>query len=384
MNPPPPALAPFQSGKRLKSSEPDFQVTCKCDDKEKTFDCHSFALARNSKYFDSLIVSNMSESTNKSVTLEDVSPDVFELALEIVEDPSKARKVTAPEILKVVEFYNRFEFTSGLKVAEDALTIFLEKWIKNRKKRNPTPEQMGMIIKTMLFAEEANLQKLIQISIEFVKEKLHFNQRNTEWSVFTQVNLERMQSFLVKHPECLEKYFSEHNWSALAGHRPSVDAPYFPPLVAEHFQRRSMYESVLKKCDVKLRCTFRVTNPSGTRTNNHTILLKMRYSGGPEVFMFQLEDNHSVFNGVSVFHNWYVTGPHFGTKYNIFDWFIAVSGQERERPFYSNLVFPNTSQLQFPPTGTSNNSCWICLNPPGEENMSTVSVVGMQLVWNNS
>ena len=102
------------------------------------------------------------------------------------------------------------------------------------------------------------------------------------------------------------------------------------------------------------------------------------------MFMFQLEDNHSVFNGVSVFHNWYVTGPHFGTKYNIFDWFIAVSGQERERPFYSNLVFPNTSQLQFPPTGTSNNSCWICLNPPGEENMSTVSVVGMQLVWNNS
>jgi hypothetical protein len=100
---------PSYRSKQLRLSSPDLTIVCSKDDEEKKpFDCHSLIMAGHSKYFDSLLSSEMQESITKEVTLENVSPAVFEQGMRYLENPSQAMTVSVEEILQVAPFYNRF------------------------------------------------------------------------------------------------------------------------------------------------------------------------------------------------------------------------------------------------------------------------------------
>jgi hypothetical protein len=190
--------------KRIKSSEPDLSIIFRNDDgKEVTQEYHSVPMALHSNYFDTLLSSGMREMESKSVTLDDVDPQLFELAVEILEDPLKSASVTAEEILKVTPFYNRFEFTKGLKLAESVLIRFIDGWKEEEKTKTPSLLEMEMILSTIMISMEANLLALIEKSQKFL-EFTFLNVGSSCFDIFDEDCLVKIKPFLVEYSEeCL-------------------------------------------------------------------------------------------------------------------------------------------------------------------------------------
>ena len=186
--------------KRIKLSDPDLAVVCRSEkNKEETLHYHSVAMALHSSYFDNLLTSGMQESSTKTVTLGDVDPKEFRLAIEILENPLKATKTTAQECMNVASIYNRFAFSKGLELVESILCDYLDQWTK-QKKKSPSPAQMKVIGDAILFSQEANLEKLIEKSQNFIKTKI-VQEDCHGMGLFQESFIEKMKPFLEEHKE---------------------------------------------------------------------------------------------------------------------------------------------------------------------------------------
>ena len=252
------------STKRLKYSEPDLEITCKGrDGSEKTFERYSSVMAWNSKYFDTLLASEMQESITKQVTLEDVSPETFELAMELIDDMACASKASVTDFVKVASFYNRFDFQNGLKRCIKALVEFMELWHKNLneeppfKSLPPKKGEMENILATICIAAETEAQELVQICIQFLSRKFF-----THPSLFDADRLRRIQGFLVNHEICLESFFIRYYDRPGYG-RPDANDPEFPNRLAGKLQStefsrclESMYFHLCLKVAGKKKKTF--------------------------------------------------------------------------------------------------------------------------------
>ena len=361
--------------KRLKSSEPDFEVTCKADgEEEKTFQCHSFSLAFQSKYFDSLLVSNMSEAESKKVTLEDVSPEVFELALEIVQDPVKTLAATPEEILKVVRFYDRFDFTSGLKVAETVLGKFIDGWIERQGQRNPKPTEMRMIIQVIKLSEESQgMEALVQKSKDFIKKSLAYDSSGHVAGIFTEDNVTAIQGFLASNEDCLEDFFRRFSRGTDAF--PPLSTVDFPKILAGQIRLRSKGDDLLKT-GVKLKCTFHVkweSGEDGVEFDEKSVILKARPSSFAGGVLFALE-GHSEFE-VWVFQDSDWSDEKMGKMYDCFDWYVLVRCQGSQESEQAEFAFPYSGHSHLPPTGEG----WVSLFPGGDS--ATVSLVSIEPIW---
>ena len=195
--------------KRLKSSEPDLSIVCRCDGNEETLHYHSVAMAIHSNYFDSLLASGMEESESKTVTLDGVNPDTFQKAIGILEDPSMALTASPTTIMTVAPLYNRFEFKNGLKLVETILGKYMDDWTKQKGKL-PTASEKKLIGDSILFSQEANLETLTQKAISFVKEKLKFSDSAVAHAIFDQQFIQSIAPFLEENrAACLTDFFSE-------------------------------------------------------------------------------------------------------------------------------------------------------------------------------
>ena len=223
--------------KRLKYSEPDLQITCKGKDgSEKTFHRYGAVMAWNSKYFDTLLASEMQESITKKVTLEDVSPETFELAMELIDDMGRASKATVTDFVEVASFYNRFDFENGLKRCISALVEFMK--LRTAKlhnltyvlsKRLPKKEEMENILATICIAADTEEAELVQICIEFLRDKLMSH------SVLFDVDrIRRIQGFFVNNEECLDRFF--RRFYSANYERPDISDPDFPSRLAGKLQ----------------------------------------------------------------------------------------------------------------------------------------------------
>ena len=220
------------STKRLKYSEPDLEITCKGrDGSEKTFERYSSVMAWNSKYFDTLLASEMQESITKKVTLEDVSPDTFELAMELIDDMARAGKATVTDFLKVA----RFDFRNGLNRCITALVEFMELWHGNllgfEKNRSfPKKGDMENIIATICIAAETDEERLVDTCKRFLNSTLC-----SQASIFDVDRIRRIQGFLVNHEErCLNRFF--RRYYSLSYERPDISDPEFPRRLAGKLQ----------------------------------------------------------------------------------------------------------------------------------------------------
>ena len=360
--------------KRLKSSEPDFEVTCKADgEEEKTFQCHSFSLAFQSKYFDSLLVSNMSEAESKKVTLEDVSPEVFELALEIVQDPVKTLAATPEEILKVVSFYDRFDFTSGLKVAETVLGKFIDGCMERQSERNRKPTEMRIIIQVIKLSEKLQgVEALVQKSKDFIKKTLTCESSSRVAGIFTEDNVTAIQGFLVSNEDCLEEFFS--TFGGGNDGFPPLRTVEFPKIFAGHFRLRSKGND-LPRAGVKIKCTFHVKRESGgEQFDEKSVILKARHDNHAGAFMFSLE-GYSEFNMVEVFQDSDSSNEAMGKMYECFDWYVVVRCKGSHPAEQAEFVFPYSGHSHLPPNGKG----WVSLFADGDS--STVSLVSIEPIW---
>ena len=195
------------SNKRLKSAEPDLSIVCRFDGKEETIQVHSQIIANHSNYFDTLLASGMEESGTKTVTLDDVDPNLFRSSIEILEDPESILTVSAEDMMKVAPLYNRFEFKKGLVLAENILAKFLDEWTQQEDK-TPVPPELKLIGDVILFSDESNLESLIEKSIQFIKAKLDWNKPKS-LKIFQMSFLQRICSFLLQNKEaCLADFLS--------------------------------------------------------------------------------------------------------------------------------------------------------------------------------
>ena len=203
-----PELLP-PSRKRVRISDPDLKIICKGEqDDKKAFMCHSVVMATHSGYFDALLSTGMRESAEKKVVLDDVSPEVFEKAMSLVEDPLTPHDLGAEDALVVASFYNRFDFTGGMKLVTSVLGKILDHWAKTTS-RAPLRQEKDLLIETILFAEESSSPELIQECIKFLTVK--FCQKDAcGMGLFEVEDIKKLHHFLVHEGrECVEEFYDE-------------------------------------------------------------------------------------------------------------------------------------------------------------------------------
>jgi hypothetical protein len=171
------------SQKRIRASEPDLTVVVKGETEhdavngldfsmEETFQYHSVILATQSTFFDALLDSQMKESIDKRVTLEE-DPFLWEEAMEYIEEPLAARKVEAEDILKVAHIYDKYGFTQGMKLFEMILCEKIsELKQKPLRKENVDEESVNLIIESTLLAKRGAAKDLLDKGVVFLTSRL--------------------------------------------------------------------------------------------------------------------------------------------------------------------------------------------------------------------
>ena len=259
------------TNKRLKYSKPDLQITCKgIDGSEKTFERYGAVMAWNSKYFDALLASEMQESITKKVTLEDVSPETFEIAMELLDDMSRASEATVTDFVKVASFYNRFDFQNGLNRCIGALVEFMKLW--RGKGENPKKGDMENIIATICIAAETESEGLVQISSEFLSRNFISHS-----PLFDVDRIRRIHGFIMNNrEECLNSFFRQHfsrNYE-----RPDVSDSEFPSRLAGKLQSLEFFDCLkIESFRIGLRVEVRGTQKL-VEDNNFTLRnFRIRY-----------------------------------------------------------------------------------------------------------
>ena len=193
-------------------------------------------MAWHSNYFDTLLASGMEEPITKQVTLEDVSPETFELAMELIDDMGRASKATVADFLKVASFYNRFDFQNGLDRCISALVEFMESMDEKRRidKKGrfiPTKGEMENMLATICVAAETEADRLVEICSTILSRVISFVASEYVWNVD---RIRRIQGFLVNHKECMTDFFVQHP----AYERLDFSDPEFPNRLAGKVQSR--------------------------------------------------------------------------------------------------------------------------------------------------
>ena len=206
-------LLPPRSRKKLKSSDCDLTIKLKWSkgeqQQQKSYEVHSVIMACHSEYFDSLLKSGFSEAQSKIVILENVAPHVFELAMELLEDPVKASVATIEQIVQVTPFYNRFLFTKGMEFAKAIMLSYMEGHRKNElngilglKTKPFSSRDLDRIIDVILIADETDgLEEIKELGIKYIDD--HFDGRDNPLRLasFTLEHWRRLHRFLVANFE---------------------------------------------------------------------------------------------------------------------------------------------------------------------------------------
>ena len=213
------------SRKKLKSSDCDLTIKLKFNSSsssegeqgedpaaagtstEKSYEVHSVVMASHSGYFDSLLDSGLSEAQSKMVTLENVEPEVFELALELLEDPVKASSVTIEQIIQVAPFYNRFLFAKGLELAKSVMLSYMNEQSKvnqtaqDFKTKTISTRDLDRIIDVILIADEiADLEEIKELGIKYLRDQFGYV-LPTRLATFTLEHWQRLHRFIVANFE---------------------------------------------------------------------------------------------------------------------------------------------------------------------------------------
>jgi hypothetical protein len=84
------------------------------DEAKKEYEMYSQVLSKLSTFVDTALSINMRGKETKSIVFNDVTPEIFELAIKIEEDSFAARSMKLEDAIKVVLFYHMYEFPTGL------------------------------------------------------------------------------------------------------------------------------------------------------------------------------------------------------------------------------------------------------------------------------
>ena len=198
-----PARDEEPTAKRLRSSDPDLQVVVKFtgdDGKvvEKEYAMYAGVLAGMSKFVDAMLAAPMKENNDGKVVLEDVSPEVFEAALKFEQDTTAARNMTAEDAVKVLEFYDKFEFTGGLHLCNVVLNEYFQQQLDLGFKK--PPDNLNLLIEAIMLAEQCNLPEALKNGVLYMHKKMCSGQTEYPFggTMFTKEHIKKLQPLFVK------------------------------------------------------------------------------------------------------------------------------------------------------------------------------------------
>ena len=323
-------------------------MTCKFNGRERTFSCHSLVMELMSGYFEILLATEMRESIEKKVTLDDVDPDIFELGMSLLEDPAKAIEASVEDALKVASFYDRFQFKSGMKAVEAILGKFLDKWVEKGCKENPTCKEFELIVQTIVFADKGNIEWLGEKAANFVKKKTAVEDV-LGIGLFTEESIERLHHFLVKHPDCVEHLLGD-DWKSF-GNVPDIKDPSFPSKFHHRLCRYINLDS-MRSSGITISVCFSFTDEYGNRTDERIAFEVLDLPRNTIRFRIKDEGTTSEsFLDAELFpFNKKVDGDGYGhgvlNTFQDLDWFMYVE----LRDTYIEFVSPFSKSLTLPPT----------------------------------
>jgi hypothetical protein len=262
-----------EENKRLRLMEPDLEITCKSsgeggdtvgqdDGSEtsssttKTYHYHSVVMANYSKYFDTSLTSGLEESITKKFVLEDVAPETFELAMSLLEDPSKANAATPDLVAQVAPFYNRFMFDSGTKLVEAVLLKLITEWTTDEQAaKTPKPFELDQIAGAIKYAHDTNHEAMLEKSKRFWLQRIGS-------SIWDHRHLRKIQKFIIQR--CAEinhdyffKWFNHEVNEISENQERLLNDPDFPAYLMRKFAIQNYaFENIKSHPKIKVHVFF--------------------------------------------------------------------------------------------------------------------------------
>jgi hypothetical protein len=225
--------------------------------KEKTFHCHSVSMRIQSKYFDSMLSSGMKKASEKKVFLDGVDPEIFELAMELLEEfqPETKNIVMdkdgAKRVLQIAEFYYAYEFMRGLQEAAKYLAIYIGAEFGKKKGTVEQAEEFDFIATVIVLVMDASLkdETLVEACIEAVKRAISRENSYGFGIVKDEVVLQKLHRFLIQNCEqVLYEFNFDENLNATTGiqfelDKELVEKPEYPSILYRQLKlhREAMY-----------------------------------------------------------------------------------------------------------------------------------------------
>ena len=125
---------------------------------EKEYLLYQVVLAKHSKFVDTTLSVDMKEKQTKTIVFKDVTPEVFEKALEYLESPTAAREATPLDILQVVQFYHMYEFPEGLEFSEHVLKDYFDQETQSML----APKHLQFLVDAVSLSDHLKLEKALK------------------------------------------------------------------------------------------------------------------------------------------------------------------------------------------------------------------------------
>ena len=349
--------------------DPDLTITCRCRDgdsvKEKSIQCHSAFFAMNSSYFDALLSSEMEEAASKHVTLEDVDPESFHLAMTLLEKFDHS-STELEDLLKVASIYNRFQFVKGTKCVQSRIDVYLQTF--SLDELFVLPSDLDTIIDCALVADEASMQgetitkTEVILSVQLEQDLLDGRK------YFTLNQLRRLQPFLVARPHLVRDVLNEIRMTRFQ--RPDTSSTDFPEFL-HSVAIESANCRMIRNAGLKTRIDFRIS-PSSERLSTGLVRgeeIELTTKEGEVPLVLHTQNFHQDANSRLTY---YVRLCRFGSRTRDFrqcdhedlremDWCVHVFVYDNvaERSKRHFLAFlPNSKGHLLPPVSTHE---WVSL-----------------------
>lgn len=201
---------------------------------QKEYDVYGQVLAKHSKFVDTSLSVEMQEREKRELVFHGCAPETFELAIKVVENPHIARRMTAEDALKVVRFYDKYEFSGGLLLCDDILEEFLAKNYQGKLDQSPRDEDtFDHLVMASAAANDCNLKGATEKSIQFVRDVL--SQRDN-------------RKFRVDHVRQLHAHLIRHEATRLAAYmdvtKEEIESPLFPKFFVTWHSNTHAKESI--------------------------------------------------------------------------------------------------------------------------------------------
>lgn len=365
---------------RRRVAAPDLEITVKAPGSSsdiaagvnpkdtKTFTYNSTVMAFFFGYFDGLLSSGMSESETKQVTLEDMDPDTFEMAVEFLVDPSKVSTAATPSTaMKVVPIYDRLDSEQGLNFVE---TVILKKFDSSYSDWcSYHPADIRAVLKAITKSKDYKFDNLAAKGVQFVTD-LFSHVGKTQSTLLSPDHLLMMQPYLIEHPGIVRGFhdafckipegrdnYDNDDIRKIEASDPSF--PYWLPSKLRAMKKVETYREHIQD-DVVLSLKFH-HYPS---MSDVAILKRSSLTSSTSFFAVSYQPDEEVHIGEQSYNRFEV-GPaavvnlrkgSVGEDYEYDDWAVVLSNiySAHDRNFHQErleFVYPHSGSHASPPVG---------------------------------